>query len=973
MRLGENLPLDRFRTAGSAVARQAEFWASQADDEATANRFRRIAELSLDTTTGAFDTDVALVTGASTGSIAAAVVGRLLGEGATVVATTSSIDDRKLGFYRDLYAQHARPGAKLWVVPANMASYADVDALVEWLPQRPTMLFPFAAPRVMGDLSEAGGRSEAEMRILLWSVERLIGALSRKDADVDLDGTLHVVLPGSPNRGTFGGDGAYGEAKAALDAICAKWSSERSWASRVTIAHAIIGWVRGTGLMGHNDPMVEAVEEAGIRTWSTDEIAAELIGLCTSDQREAAVEAPLVVDFTGGLADFDLSTLPRPAAAPPGPAPEEEDLTIAALPPAPSQLPAFPDMQWGEVTADVSDLVVIVGMGELGPCGSSRTRFEMEVEDRLSAAGVVELAWATGLISWDNGWVDADGAPVDEADIADRFHDEVVSRIGIRPYVDDFNMVDHHVPLLASVFLDHDLTFPVATEAEARAFVRADPEHTTIAFDGSEWRVTRTKGAEIRVPRQMKLTRTIGGQIPTGFDPAKWGLTPEMTSSVDRLAQWNLVATVDAFLSSGFTPAELMRWVHPTLVANTQGSGMGGMSSIRSMYVDQLLGEPHPNDILQEALGNVIAAHVVQSYVGSYGAMVHPVAACATAAVSIEEGVDKIRLGKAEFVVAGGFDDLSAEGIAGFADMSATADSEAMSAKGIDPRRFSRANDRRRGGFVEAQGGGTILLARGDVAMAMGLPVHGVVAWAQSFGDGVHTSIPAPGLGALGAGRGGQSSGLARSLASIGLSGEDIAVVSKHDTSTAANDPNEAEIHERLATALGRSEGNPLFVISQKSLTGHAKGGAAAFQVIGLCQALRTGIVPPNRSLDCVDDEMAKFGRLVWPRRELRFASGLKAGLVTSLGFGHVSGLVCIAHPQAFIAAIPEDKRDDYLGAARTREIAGRTRVVSAMHGGEALYQRPADRRVRDRDEEADLLLSPEAFLGSDGRYQVCR
>ena len=42
--------------------------------------------------------------------------------------------------------------------------------------------------------------------------------------------------------------------------------------------------------------------------------------------------------------------------------------------------------------------------------------------------------------------------------------------------------------------------------------------------------------------------------------------------------------------------------------------------------------------------------------------MIHPVGACATAAVSVEEGVDKIRLGKAEFVVAGGFDDLTLEG-----------------------------------------------------------------------------------------------------------------------------------------------------------------------------------------------------------------------------------------------------------------------------------------------------------------------
>ena len=71
----------------------------------------------------------------------------------------------------------------------------------------------------------------------------------------------------------------------------------------------------------------------------------------------------------------------------------------------------------------------------------------------------------------------------------------------------------------------------------------------------------------------------------------------------------------------------------------------------------------------------------------------------------------------------------------------------------------------------------------------MGLPVLAVVAYAQSFGDGVHTSIPAPGMGALGAGRGGKDSVLARSLAKLGVGADDIAVISKHDTSTLANDP----------------------------------------------------------------------------------------------------------------------------------------------------------------------------------------
>jgi len=307
--------------------------------------------------------------------------------------------------------------------------------------------------------------------------------------------------------------------------------------------------------------------------------------------------------------------------------------------------------------------------------------------------------------------------------------------------------------------------------------------------------------------------------------------------------------------------------------------------------------------------------------------------------------------------------------------MAATADTEMMRAKGISDSRFSRANDRRRLGFVEGQGGGTILLARGDLAVRMGLPVLAVVAYAQSFGDGVHTSIPAPGLGALGAGRGGRDSQLARSLAKLGVGPDDIAVVSKHDTSTLANDPNETELHERLADSLGRSAGAPLFVVSQKSLTGHSKGGAAAFQMMGLCQILRDGVIPPNRSLDCVDDELASSGHFVWPRETLWLGDKfpLKAGLITSLGFGHVSALIALVHPQAFIATLSPDKRGDYLTCAAARVLAGQRRLTSAIAGGPALYEKPADRRFSqeapEKRQEVAMLLDPASRLGEDGLY----
>src|SRR5690606_40691799 len=126
----------------------------------------------------------AVVAGASKGCIAAAGVAQLLDGGATVIAATSRLDDDRLEFYKSLYRDNARFDAKLWVVPANMASYSDIDALVEWIgseqvenlgpqsihlkdAQTPTLLFPLAAPRVAGDMSEAGSRAEMEMKVLL--------------------------------------------------------------------------------------------------------------------------------------------------------------------------------------------------------------------------------------------------------------------------------------------------------------------------------------------------------------------------------------------------------------------------------------------------------------------------------------------------------------------------------------------------------------------------------------------------------------------------------------------------------------------------------------------------------------------------------------------------------------------------------------------------------------------------------------
>ena len=1032
---------------GKTIAAEAQWFADKSNNDELKAAFQKAASEALESVTSdknasRYANDIAIVTGVSPNSIAAQVVEGLLAGGATVVATSHSFKPSIKAWAKQAYREHATGNAKLWLVPANLSSYRDVDALVDWVGHEqkktsgatttilkpawePTLFFPFAAPPVHGTLADSGDLFESQARLMLWGVERAIAGFSHIGADTNVQHKLHVVLPGSPNRGVFGGDGAYGEVKSAFDSIVNRARAEKVWSSRVTFAHPKIGWVRGTGLMGGNDPLVAVVERHGIHTYSTAQIAAKLLDLCTAESREQALKAPLDVDLTGGLGSepIDIKALRAEAMADAEKEASSEKAAIEGEKPeggaAGSTLKALPTpivtkqapvdlADWQNVTARPEDEIVIVSVGELGPWGSGRTRTQAELGIHpdgtvdLSAGAVLELAWNMGLLTWADspkpGWYDTDGNLVPEEDIAERYHDEVVARSGIRPFEegmgDDYK--DGADEEEAEVFLDHDVTFSVPTRDVAAEYVKLDEAHTTIAPDeeSGEWNVTRHAGSMIRVPRRATMTRTVGGQFPKGFDPTRWGIPASMVGDVDKIALWNIVTTVDAYLGAGFTPAEILESIHPSLVASTQGTGFGGMMSMRKLYLDRFLNHEIPTDILQEALPNVVAAHVMQSYIGGYGNMIQPVSACATAAVSLEEGVDKIALGKADFVVTGAIDDIGVESAIGFGNMNATANSEEMYGKGIDARFFSRANDRRRGGFLESQGGGTILVTRGDIAEKLGLPVAAVVGFIHSYADGAHTSIPAPGLGALAAGMGGKDSKLVRDLAKLGVSADDIAVVSKHDTSTNANDPNESELHNTLAHAIGRTDGNPLFVISQKTLTGHAKGGACIFQVNGLTQLFKSGVIPANVSLDCVDPKLQRDDHMVWVRKPLRIGGGedefgretagrpVKAGLATSLGFGHVSGFVALVHPGAFEAAVAKADGEAALEAwrerANARLAAGQRHLEEGMMGRAALYEPIDNRRFHEdhrgydhHEVEKAMLLNPDARLGADGYYEA--
>ena len=130
---GADIAVQRFAGTGEVVAKQAAWWAGQTSDKKLAQTLTSVSEIATQEPTEPWVEDVALVTGAAPGSIAGALVEKLLAGGATVIMTASNVNDARKEYARTLYANNASAHAKLWLVPANMSSFRDVDSLVEWI------------------------------------------------------------------------------------------------------------------------------------------------------------------------------------------------------------------------------------------------------------------------------------------------------------------------------------------------------------------------------------------------------------------------------------------------------------------------------------------------------------------------------------------------------------------------------------------------------------------------------------------------------------------------------------------------------------------------------------------------------------------------------------------------------------------------------------------------------------------------
>ncbi|AYG83639.1 3-oxoacyl-[acyl-carrier-protein] synthase 2 [Streptomyces hundungensis] len=250
----------------------------------------------------------------------------------------------------------------------------------------------------------------------------------------------------------------------------------------------------------------------------------------------------------------------------------------------------------------------------------------------------------------------------------------------------------------------------------------------------------------------------------------------------------------------------------------------------------------------------------VSMELGALGGARTPVSACASGAEAIAMGLDLIRAGRADVVVAGGTEAcLHPFTLAAFAQM------KALSTEDKDPAAVSRPFDVDRSGFVMGEGAGLLVLERAEFARARGARVYGSVAGAAvtSSADHITASDVA-----------GQVRAIENALRDAELGRSDIGVVHAHATSTPPGDLAEAQ-------AVARAIGTHPVVTATKSMTGHMFGASGAIGAMAALLALYDGTVPATRNLDRLDPAVT----LDVVAGENRTGSW-DAALANSFGFG---------------------------------------------------------------------------------------
>jgi 3-oxoacyl-[acyl-carrier-protein] synthase II len=251
---------------------------------------------------------------------------------------------------------------------------------------------------------------------------------------------------------------------------------------------------------------------------------------------------------------------------------------------------------------------------------------------------------------------------------------------------------------------------------------------------------------------------------------------------------------------------------------------------------------------------------------GTRGPLLSECTACAASNMALGDGLDAIRLGRADVMFCGGTEaPVTPVSVAGFGAM------RALSVRNDDPAVGSRPFDAERDGFVMAEGAAVLVLEELEHARARNARIYAELIGYGISSDANHVTDPDP-VGHN------PARALRMAFADAGIEAEDVGYVNAHGTSTPAGDTGETRV---LKLALGSDKAHRTPVSSTKGATGHTLGAAGAVEAVFTILALQRGILPPTINQtspdpDCDLDYIANEAR----------EEQVEIGVSNSFGFG---------------------------------------------------------------------------------------
>ena len=355
----------------------------------------------------------------------------------------------------------------------------------------------------------------------------------------------------------------------------------------------------------------------------------------------------------------------------------------------------------------------------------------------------------------------------------------------------------------------------------------------------------------------------------TGFDPTEY-IDRKQARRMDRFAHLIVAAARQAEADSGIDIAS-----EADRVGAAVATGIGGLRAFQDCY-DELL-ERGPDRVnpfsIPEIIPNMGAAWVSMQ-LGTKGPLSSQCTACAASNMAIGDGLDSIRLGRADVMLCGGTEaPITEVGIAGFSAM------RALSRRNDAPEKASRPFDTGRDGFVMGEAGAVVVLEELEHAQKRGAKIYAELLGYGLSSDAQHITEPDPS---------GENPARAMTMAfgDAGVDPGEIDYINAHGTSTPLGDSAETRV---IKLALGEENARKTPVSSTKGATGHCLGAAGAVEATFCVLAVHQGVLPPTINYEDPDPKCD----LDYIPNESREAD-VRTAVSNSFGFGGHNATIVI-------------------------------------------------------------------------------